>query len=360
MDVPESSMVADAGAVGGRTARPCDNCLLKRARWFCAADDAFLCQACDRSVHSANQLAGRHHRVRLSTASFKVCGGDSGGGSSWHRGFSKKARTQRRPASKFPPPPSFDYQAIPLVPEINAEEFLPEEKDDHLLHRVPDWDLHVDPFFDPPEIGNLAELLGGSDRFGDLLASDNGEKGFDAKRVKVEDDNEEVGAPSPFEIPKLDEIDELSWEFDYNACSEEAEKKIIAIEEEEETNIDKENNDHNGSQVKTRMLLRLNYEQVIDAWASQGCPWENGVRPHFDLDAFMVECMGGDCYKGKRNDGQSEREARVLRYREKKRMRLFSKKIRYQVRKLNAEKRPRMKGRFVKRTNSFSNHLHNQ
>lgn len=28
----------------------------------------------------------------------------------------------------------------------------------------------------------------------------------------------------------------------------------------------------------------------------------------------------------------------------------FSKKIRYEVRKLNAEQRPRMKGRFVKKT----------
>jgi CCT motif len=44
------------------------------------------------------------------------------------------------------------------------------------------------------------------------------------------------------------------------------------------------------------------------------------------------------------------REARVSRYREKRRTRLFAKKIRYEVRKLNAEKRPRMKGRFIKRT----------
>lgn len=49
--------------------------------------------------------------------------------------------------------------------------------------------------------------------------------------------------------------------------------------------------------------------------------------------------------------GDGGREARVLRYREKRRTRLFSKKIRYEVRKLNAEKRPRMKGRFVKRAN---------
>lgn len=48
--------------------------------------------------------------------------------------------------------------------------------------------------------------------------------------------------------------------------------------------------------------------------------------------------------------GNAGREARVLRYKEKRRTRLFSKKIRYEVRRLNAEKRPRMKGRFVKRT----------
>ena len=39
----------------------------------------------------------------------------------------------------------------------------------------------------------------------------------------------------------------------------------------------------------------------------------------------------------------SGREARVMRYREKRRTRLFAKKIRYEVRKLNAERRPRMK-----------------
>lgn len=58
--------------------------------------------------------------------------------------------------------------------------------------------------------------------------------------------------------------------------------------------------------------------------------------------------MGG--MGGNRGIGDGGREARVSRYREKRRTRLFSKKIRYEVRKLNAEKRPRMKGRFVKRS----------
>jgi hypothetical protein len=47
-----------------------------------------------------------------------------------------------------------------------------------------------------------------------------------------------------------------------------------------------------------------------------------------------------------------DREARVLRYREKRKNRKFEKTIRYASRKAYAEIRPRIKGRFVKRTTS--------
>ena len=42
-----------------------------------------------------------------------------------------------------------------------------------------------------------------------------------------------------------------------------------------------------------------------------------------------------------------DRRQRVERYRQKRRDRAFVKKIRYEVRKLNAEQRPRFKGRFI-------------
>lgn len=45
-----------------------------------------------------------------------------------------------------------------------------------------------------------------------------------------------------------------------------------------------------------------------------------------------------------------DRQARVLRYREKKKNRKFEKTIRYASRKAYAETRPRIKGRFAKRT----------
>uniref|UniRef100_A0A5B6YW08 CCT domain-containing protein n=2 Tax=Davidia involucrata TaxID=16924 RepID=A0A5B6YW08_DAVIN len=47
-----------------------------------------------------------------------------------------------------------------------------------------------------------------------------------------------------------------------------------------------------------------------------------------------------------------DREARVLRYREKKKTRKFEKTIRYASRKAYAETRPRIKGRFAKRTDA--------
>ncbi|KAG6436590.1 hypothetical protein SASPL_101491 [Salvia splendens] len=47
-----------------------------------------------------------------------------------------------------------------------------------------------------------------------------------------------------------------------------------------------------------------------------------------------------------------DREARVLQYKEKKKNRKFEKTIRYTSRKAYAETRPRVKGRFAKRTDS--------
>ncbi|KAG9445073.1 hypothetical protein H6P81_016413 [Aristolochia fimbriata] len=92
--------------------------------------------------------------------------------------------------------------------------------------------------------------------------------------------------------------------------------------------------------------LNLNYQDVMDAWSGRRSPWasEDYCFPTTD-DYFTGEVPVME-------EEKTQREARVMRYKEKRQSRLFSKKIRYQVRKLNAEKRPRLKGRFVKRSES--------
>ncbi|CAN1161180.1 B-box domain protein 30 [Linum perenne] len=47
-------------------ARNCELCG-ERARLYCQADNAYLCQKCDRYVHAANFLAQRHIRCLLCT-----------------------------------------------------------------------------------------------------------------------------------------------------------------------------------------------------------------------------------------------------------------------------------------------------
>ncbi|KAM1254917.1 hypothetical protein ACFX2G_029803 [Malus domestica] len=95
---------------------------------------------------------------------------------------------------------------------------------------------------------------------------------------------------------------------------------------------------------KVQLNLNLNYQEVMDAWSDRGTLWAD--------DCSLSSMASNGNYIGEvpvMEEEKARREARVLRYKEKRQSRLFSKKIRYQVRKLNADKRPRLKGRFVKR-----------
>ncbi|CAK9229296.1 unnamed protein product [Sphagnum troendelagicum] len=97
--------------------------------------------------------------------------------------------------------------------------------------------------------------------------------------------------------------------------------------------------------------LRLDYEEVLNAWSDRGALWTDDDN----LSRSQTVPGGEDSFNSDDASLSNEgREARVLRYKEKRRTRLFSKKIRYEVRKLNAERRPRMKGRFVKRIQLLS------
>ncbi|GAV86495.1 zf-B_box domain-containing protein/CCT domain-containing protein [Cephalotus follicularis] len=417
-----------ANAVGGKTARACDGCIKKRARWYCAADDAFLCQACDSSVHSANPLARRHERVRLKTASFKISCDAHEVKSSAPSWFTRKARTPRhgKPASHVTR--EFEEakrnQSIPLVPEVGVDETSHEEnEEEHLLYRVPIFDPFlaelstsitsneavVTAFVDtettvvgepkalfcgsrqqvdglqgflPSDMdleefaADMESLLGrglenetfGMEELGltDCKNKDMRECCLGSQKVKLEEEEEEevLGLNDQCQVDIETDMarEPFEFSFDYDSpatCGEEDDKMKgeVAVE------ISGEPHDDDDETKKKKILLRLDYEAVITAWASQGSPWTNGQRPDFDLDKCWPNCMGtcgmevlhhpyGELGGMEAHHAMADggREARVSRYREKRRTRLFSKKIRYEVRKLNAEKRPRMKGRFVKRS----------
>ncbi|KAE8681505.1 Complex I subunit NDUFS6 isoform 1 [Hibiscus syriacus] len=235
-------------AMGGKTARACNGCLLKRARWYCSASDAFLCQIYDTLVHSANQLAYRHTRVQLETSSSKLNPSVTAAqddAPTWNQGFTRKTSTPRQNKAKL-----LNLNPIdPLVPDVGCEDGSGDENDKQLICRV----FVFYPFSADLENEN-----------GNLVVD-----GF---------------MPSDLDLNQFAADVESLLGIDLLDCK--------------------------------RKMKGSNHK----------------------------EGTGGICSMGKRNIMDGEREARVSRYREKRRRRLLLKKIRYRVRKLNAEKRPRFKG----------------
>ncbi|KAB2064643.1 hypothetical protein E1A91_A09G036100v1 [Gossypium mustelinum] len=124
--------------------------------------------------------------------------------------------------------------------------------------------------------------------------------------------------------------------------------------------------------MKKLLALKLDYEEIMNAWSDKGPLYIEGESPqivphlHQPSPNVVMDGMGSasnvwkvpemasdlkikEEIEEKEEWRKGHREASVLRYKEKRQNRLFSKRIRYEVRKLNAEKRPRLKGRFVKR-----------
>uniref|UniRef100_A0A0D9WP26 CCT domain-containing protein n=1 Tax=Leersia perrieri TaxID=77586 RepID=A0A0D9WP26_9ORYZ len=428
-----SAAKSAAGAVGAKAARACDGCLRRRARWYCAADDAFLCQGCDTSVHSANPLARRHERLRLrpssplipSSAAAEATGGrrDEVVPAAW---FKRKARTPRGGAKGVVGQMLSRRLVVPeTMEERRVDEGEVVEEQQQLLYRVPIFDPALAPEFcsPPPPLEDASAAAtataesccnevvdgavenptknpppmqffpDGNANFGPTdaelrefaadmeallgrgLDDGNDEDSFCMEtlgliepvelddgggRVKMEDDGD-AAAGMPLT---------MAWCHDFDP-TDTSSGEMLDIDFDCDDDSPHATTPDDSEKVGSSLALSLNYESIIESWGSS--PWtDGGERPHVKLNdswphdytPLQGVWMGGVFGHG----GDQEqavvtaarlaagmdggREARVSRYREKRRTRLFSKKIRYEVRKLNAEKRPRMKGRFVKRATS--------
>ncbi|KAJ3694823.1 hypothetical protein LUZ60_000200 [Juncus effusus] len=396
-----------AGVVGGKTARACDGCLRRRARWYCAADDAFLCQNCDASVHSANPLARRHERLRLRVSSpalpsSVILKTDELVVPAW---FTRKARTPRGKNG------ALTRRVVPESSDLSDENKEDdEEQEEQLLYRVPIFNPALAEFCSSPASledssnsskGEIAEghesskyVLVGSQfsvspsmKDGTALNftpsdAELNEFAADMEALLGRHDDDSFYMESLGLVESPEEADgrnvKLETEIDMAcdmACHADLEAEVsgemldidfdcgspMVFEEEDEKNAIDLTCHEVTPCMESKFVLRLDYEAVIASWSRS--PWTDGERPQVRLDDGWPDYSGlwmGNGIRGGTN-GSNEtgslrlgstdggREARVTRYREKRRTRLFSKKIRYEVRKLNAEKRPRMKGRFVKR-----------
>ncbi|KAF7838071.1 zinc finger protein CONSTANS-LIKE 5 [Senna tora] len=324
-------------------AKPCDSCKSAASAVFCRAHSAFLCMPCDGRLHKL--APSRHARVWMC----EVC--------------------EQAPASVTC---KADAAALCVTCDSDIHSANPLAR---RHERVP-----VEPFFDSAE--SVAKSSAAAAAFNFLVPTDN--NGISSADGFHQDDPETAPwlLPNPNFNSKLMEAPEIKsgdmffsevdpfMDFDYSNSYHQ-----------------NNNNDNAGNdsvvpvQNKPAPPPLMNHSDSpcfdIDFCRSKlssfSYPSQSVSSSSVDVGVVPDSVTEISYSLGRNISGSSEsvgiglagnnqatqlggldREARVLRYREKRKNRKFEKTIRYASRKAYAETRPRIKGRFAKRTETDS------
>lgn len=264
----------------------CEACERLPATVTCKADVAALCAECDADIHSANSLARRHHRVPILPISGRL----------------------------FDPA----VAAHPGIGPVCQEEEQEAEAASWLLLNPVKNNNENDGFLYGGEVDEYLDLVE-YDTCGEKESNEqeNGGKKNDGNEVVVPvqcvGGNEEL---RPHQLNLLEtEYEALKTGFNYSA-----------------------------SLSHSVSLSSMEASIVPDATMTE---ISNGyIRP----PKGTIDLFSGPPLQIPPQFTPIDREARVLRYREKRKTRKFEKTVRYASRKAYAETRPRIKGRFAKRT----------
>ncbi|CAA0814987.1 CONSTANS-like 4 [Striga hermonthica] len=292
------------------TAKICDSCKAAPSTVFCRADSAFLCVACDANIHAASKLASRHARVWVC----EVCE------------HSPAAVTCKADAAALCPacdrdihsanPLARRHERLPLAPFYDAnpaaDDFFEEEEAE-----AASW-LLLPNANDKPEESGSPEYKSAEYLFADKnpyldmdLIGDEPRNRYSADGVVPVQSSKAESGPGHYPGPVVDGFP--TYEMD--------------------------------SSVPKPFMYNFTAQSLSQSVSSSSM--EVGVVPE---QTAMSEKSEADPPPSPVPVSGLNREARVLRYREKRKNRNFEKTIRYASRKAYAETRPRIKGRFAKRS----------
>ncbi|XP_020213313.1 zinc finger protein CONSTANS-LIKE 13 [Cajanus cajan] len=328
--------------------RTCDYCGDLAALLYCRADSARLCFFCDRKVHFPNQLFSKHARALLcdacgdSPASVLCFSEDSvlcHNCDCQSHNLSLSPVHQRRTLQGFSGCPS-GTQLLGIL-GLTEKSLLSAEGSSQIEGLS---DFHV--WTDPSAVG-LEDLIT------DTASSHKNRKGACGRQkeeivsqlrelIKVEADlvHEEVDAEQQLQLGNLS----TGFERDIDA-------NVFPSYEAGVFCWHGESSDPTNQIVPSDTPLRDFGEVVPDKHTSFTIP---GTHANFNdqgkpSNSFSAENMSPAPPKATPYELTShERDSALLRYREKKKTRRYDKHIRYESRKVRAESRMRIKGRFVK------------
>nr|AEP02825.1 heading day 1 [Oryza rufipogon] len=350
-------------------ARPCDGCRAAPSVVYCRADAAYLCASCDARVHAANRVASRHERVRVCEA------------------------CEQAPAALAC---RADAAALCVACDVQVHSANPLAR---RHQRVPVAPL---PAITIPATSVLAEavvatatVLGGKDEEVDswlLLSkdSDNNNNNNNNNDNDNKDNNNSNSSNNGMYFGEVDEyFDLVGYNSYYDNRIENNQDQQYGMHEQQEQQqqqqeMQKEFAEKEGSECVVPSQITMLSEQQHSGYgvvgADQAASMTAGVSAYTDsisnsisfssmeagivpdstvidmpnsrilTPAGAINLFSGPSLQMSLHFSSMDREARVLRYREKKKARKFEKTIRYETRKAYAEARPRIKGRFAKRS----------
>ncbi|KHN17564.1 Zinc finger protein CONSTANS-LIKE 5 [Glycine soja] len=311
--------------------KPCDSCKLASAALFCHLDSAFLCIACDSNIHCSNKLASRHERVWMcevceQAPASVTCKADAAAlcvtcDSDMAPFFDSAESIVKASATA-----SFGF-VVPSDDGAASDVFAPDDSDSAA------W-LIPNPNFgsklmDAPEIKSKEIFFSEMDPFLDFDYSNSFQNNNSAGNDSV------VPVQKPSLAPPLinnHHHHQSETCFDVDFCR----SKLSSF------------NYPSNSLSQSVSSSSLDVGVVPDGNTVSDMSYSFG-RNSSDSSGIVV-VSGNSVGQGATQLCGMDREARVLRYREKRKNRKFEKTIRYASRKAYAETRPRIKGRFAKRT----------
>ncbi|XP_039036686.1 LOW QUALITY PROTEIN: zinc finger protein CONSTANS-LIKE 13-like [Hibiscus syriacus] len=361
--------------------RLCDYCNESTALIYCRADSAKLCFSCDREVHSANQLFTRHTRSQLcdacddSPASI-FCETEQSvfcSNCDWEREshkFPSSSLHNRRPIEGFTGCPS----VTELVSFVGIEDLG--DKAPILSEREGDGDGVDDGWLDlltweTPVISSFDDLLVSGDFDHGFKPTDvlplpkNRNASCGQHKVEVIHQLRELARSEPtlsfgktvveaidgFQ-PRMPDADNLQPGTVHTSCKNDTDPISFPAYESSALRCFNDN-------VETTNQVFVPLSQL------KGHTEEIDVAPHKHLGSsktMPVSDSLGNQLQHQNDAGTTsappkvavhelnsqERETAISRYKDKRKTRRFDKHIRYESRKVRAESRTRIKGRFAK------------
>ncbi|KAL2335342.1 hypothetical protein Fmac_016555 [Flemingia macrophylla] len=301
--------------------RVCDTCRSAPCKLYCHADSAYLCSSCDARVHAANRVASRHELFLCKADAASLC---SSCDADIHSANPLASRHHR----------------VPILPVSGSLLFI-ESEPDH--EQDEEEEEVVDEYED--EVEAASWLLPHPEKV-DEMEENNGGGHDDGFLFDEYLDFDLVDPNSCVHNNTCSNVYQL--QLNYNAVPQNYAVVPTQVPQQcfqpgLDFDSSKAGFSYDGSLSQSVSVSSMDVGVVPESTISE-ISMSHSKSSIGTYDLFPPLPLPSHL-------APMDREARVLRYREKKKTRKFEKKIRYASRKAYAETRPRIKGRFAKRTN---------